>query len=160
MEVPKPRLHGPHHFQKWIQMDYFALSFFHSITHLFISTMSVTTTANPITHTIQSTLQDYDIHVTGHIDNTNETNDDVTLSSSAAVQNPSRWPRDHHRIPNYRPINRHLNLAERPNGSNGIEHTFLLFMFTGVALNAVSSTRIYNLWKVQVICHKHRADQR
>lgn len=101
--------------------------------------MSVTTIVTPITYTLQSTLQDYEIHISG--DNTNEANIDTTLNPSpifTLVHNPPGWPRDHNRIPNYRPLNRNLNLEERPNGSNGIERTFLFIMFTGVALNAVS----------------------
>jgi hypothetical protein len=105
--------------------------------------MSVTTTENPITYALHSTLQDYDIHVTGA--NINDANIDPSpnvSATSALVQNPPHWPRDHHRIPDYRPVNRHLNVEERPRGSNGIERTFLLFMFTGVALNAVSCTQM------------------
>lgn len=101
--------------------------------------MSVTTTASPITYTLQSTLQDYEVHVSGG--DTNEANIDASLhpsSLSTLVQNPPDWPRDHNRIPNYRPLNLHLNPEERPNGSDGFEHAFLLVMFTGVALNAVS----------------------
>ncbi|KAF7890882.1 uncharacterized protein EAF01_010691 [Botrytis porri] len=52
------------------------------------------------------------------------------------VDNPSFWPRDQYRIPDYRPINRHLIAAERPNGSNGAERVFITLMFTGVSLNA------------------------
>lgn len=110
--------------------------------------MSVTTIENPIAYSIQSTLRDYDIQITGST-NAADINPSLnarsggsastsTSTSTSTSQNPASWPTDHHRIPNHRPINRDLNLDERPRGSNGIEQTFLLVMFTGVALNAVS----------------------
>jgi len=94
--------------------------------------MSVTVTDNPITSTLHSTLQDYEIHVTGDAADIDQTLNERESSSSA--QNPHYWPRDHHRIPNHRPINRNLNLAERPRGSHPIETAFVFVMFTGVAL--------------------------
>ncbi|KFY17057.1 hypothetical protein V492_00917 [Pseudogymnoascus sp. VKM F-4246] len=97
--------------------------------------MSATTTA--VTYILQSTLQDYEVHISGN--DINEANIDASSNPSSAttpVQNPPGWPRDQNRIPNYRPLNRNLNFEERPNGSNGIERAFLFAMFTGVALNA------------------------
>ncbi|KAH8594826.1 hypothetical protein B0O99DRAFT_623735 [Bisporella sp. PMI_857] len=97
--------------------------------------MSVTTTDNPMSSALHDTLQDYEIHMTG--DNRNIDTGLNISETSAVIGNPHYWPRDRHRIPNYRPINRNLNLAERPRGSNGVEQVFLAVMFNGVALNAV-----------------------
>ncbi|KAF5870409.1 uncharacterized protein Bfra_009795 [Botrytis fragariae] len=99
--------------------------------------MSTTITDNPITTYSRQTLAEYDIHHTG---DDGEINDIIVPSNTSDipenVENPVSWPRDQYRIPNYRPINRHLIAAERPNGSNGAERVFITLMFTGVSLNA------------------------
>ncbi|KAM3071813.1 hypothetical protein ACMFMG_009670 [Clarireedia jacksonii] len=96
--------------------------------------MSVTITDNPITSTLHSTLQDYEIHVTGDGGDIDQTLN--ARESPSSGQNPHYWPRDHYRIPNHRPINHNLNLTERPRGSHPIETVFVVVMFTGVSLNA------------------------
>ncbi|KAF7891739.1 hypothetical protein EAF00_008041 [Botryotinia globosa] len=99
--------------------------------------MSTTVTDNPITISPRQTLAEYDIHHTGDDRGMNDTIVPPNTSNIPEnVNNPSSWPRDQYRIPNYRPINRHLIAAERPNGSNGAERVFITLMFTGVSLNA------------------------
>ena len=103
--------------------------------------MSATTTDNPISLSIQQTLVDYKLHISGDSGlNANQSalepanvHDNITQTS-----NPHNWPRHHNRIPNYRPINRNLDMVDRPNGRNGAEVMFIAIMFTGVAMNAVS----------------------
>jgi hypothetical protein len=95
--------------------------------------MSVTTTDNPITTQLHRSLGDYTIHLTG------SDTADVNPRPSAAVENPANWPQDYHNVPVYRPINRHLDFAERPNGTNPIERLFIYTMLHGVWLNAVCS---------------------
>ncbi|PVH75031.1 hypothetical protein DL98DRAFT_467007 [Cadophora sp. DSE1049] len=97
--------------------------------------MSVTTTAKPITLSLQQTLGDYEVHVTG---DSQETRPVESLNSrrSNAVTNPPSWPRDYHRVPPRRLVNRDLDWSERPLGANPGEKLFLNVMFTGVSLNA------------------------
>ncbi len=99
--------------------------------------MSVTTTANPITLSLQQTLGDYEVHVTG---DSQETRPVASQNSrrSNAVANPPSWPRNYHRVPPHRPVNRDLDWSERPLGANPGEKLFLNVMFTGVSSNAVS----------------------
>ncbi|GHJ83652.1 hypothetical protein NliqN6_0054 [Naganishia liquefaciens] len=47
------------------------------------------------------------------------------------IQNPEDWP-DVRGVPEYRPVDRHLDYSIRPMGANNIEWTFLQFMFSGV----------------------------
>ncbi|KAF7925154.1 uncharacterized protein EAE98_007242 [Botrytis deweyae] len=99
--------------------------------------MSATITDNPITISSRQTLAEYDIHHTGDDRGMNDMIVPPNTSNIPEnVDNPPSWPRDQYRIPNYRPINRHLIAAERPNGSNGAERVFITLMFTGVSLNA------------------------
>ncbi|TGO52898.1 hypothetical protein BOTNAR_0311g00090 [Botryotinia narcissicola] len=99
--------------------------------------MSATITDNPITISSRQTLAEYDIHHTGDDRGMNDMIVPPNTSNIPGnVNNPSSWPQDQYRIPNYRPINRHLIAAERPNGSNGAERVFITLMFTGVSLNA------------------------
>lgn len=79
---------------------------------------------------LQNVLGDYRIHLTGY-DGTEE-------AAPERVENPLHWPANYHLVPDYRPINRHLNFEERPKGSNAVETAFLTVMFSGVFLNAVS----------------------
>ncbi|TGO62070.1 hypothetical protein BCON_0022g00070 [Botryotinia convoluta] len=102
--------------------------------------MSTTITDNPITISSRQTLAEYDIHHTGDDRGMNDMIVPPNTSNILEnVDNPSSWPRDQYRIPNYRPINRHLIAAERPNGSNGAERVFITMMLTGVSLNAIRS---------------------
>jgi len=109
--------------------------------------MSATTTDNPITLTIQRTLADYDLHISGET-GPNSSQSPIeppnAIHNTPQVSNPHNWPRDYHRVPNYRPINRNLDMVQRPNGSSGPETAFITVMFTGIAINAVSSPpRVY-----------------
>lgn len=122
--------------------------------------MSVTTTDNPITSTLSETLQDYEIRLTGVQDLPSaqrqlaaesapllsQQQDGgfpawVPLTDHAApvdVENPADWDTEHRGVPRYRPINYHLDREVRPWGSNAIETGFVLHMFHGVWLTAVS----------------------
>ncbi|KAG4441454.1 hypothetical protein IFR05_003060 [Cadophora sp. M221] len=95
--------------------------------------MSTTTTDNSITLSLRQRLNDYELNLTGA--------DEVTppnprSNSDLVLQNPPSWPRDYHRVPNRRPINRDLRFSDRPGGSNIPEQIFITVMFTGVSLNA------------------------
>ncbi|KIN09138.1 hypothetical protein OIDMADRAFT_150265 [Oidiodendron maius Zn] len=88
------------------------------------------------THTVtaqqvDSIMQDYRIYLTGAGYPTRGNEREQRESS-----NPPSWPSDRNRIPPYRPINRHLNLEERPLGSSALERAFLVAMFSGVTMNA------------------------
>jgi hypothetical protein len=99
--------------------------------------MSVTTTANPLTYTLQSTLADYDLH---HSDSP-DSSIDQSLNTHPAPPthgNPSSWPTEHRRIPEYRPINTELDQSERRVFLSGVEQVFVGVMFTGVYLQSVS----------------------
>ncbi|MCJ1300917.1 hypothetical protein MMC08_003716 [Hypocenomyce scalaris] len=99
--------------------------------------MSVTTTDNPITLSLRQTLGDYEVHVTGESsEKSAEIASPNSSNTASRAENPLSWPRDHHRIPDYRPINTDLSAAERPSGSHGVESAFITVMFTGVAVNA------------------------
>lgn len=81
--------------------------------------------------TVQDVLEDYKIHLTG--------SEPAPQSSAATTtSNPPHWPTEHHRIPNYRPVDRNRDVEGRPNGDNAFERVFLTLMFTGVVMNAVS----------------------
>ncbi|KAK7966027.1 uncharacterized protein PG986_000304 [Apiospora aurea] len=127
--------------------------------------MSVTTTDNPITSTLSDTLQDYEIRLTGAQDlpaaqrqqaeesapllppsqQQQQQNggfpDWVPLTDHAApegVENPPDWDTEHRGVPPYRPINYNLDREVRPWGSNAIETGFVLHMFHGVWLTALT----------------------
>ena len=68
----------------------------------------------------------------------------VPLENSPAVppvrndESPTDWPSEMRGMPDYRPLDRHVDYESRPMGQNNIEYTFLLFMFTGVRITGVS----------------------
>jgi hypothetical protein len=93
--------------------------------------MSVTTTDNPATTQLHRILDDYTIHLTG------SEPEPINSRKELDVENPANWPQDYHNVPAYRPINRHLDFTERPNGTNLIEQLFIYTMLRGVWLNAV-----------------------
>ena len=97
--------------------------------------MSVTTTANPATTQLSRTLADYDIKLTG----AEADGPPAALNPrSSPSDNPEGWPTNFRNVPPYRPINRNLDMEERPGGSNGVERIFIAVMLHGVWLNAVS----------------------
>lgn len=98
--------------------------------------MSVTTTANPTTYSLQATLADYDLHHSGE-DEQLDTSLNAHPSPNGASQNPSHWPTEHRRVPVYRPVNYELDQSERRVYLNGIERAFVFTMFTGVLLQSV-----------------------
>lgn len=109
--------------------------------------MSVTTTDNPITTTLQQDyLQDYNIRLTGGSSSSdNELSGHQTHISPPntdnhpqAVQNPSGWYDQHRDVPPYRPVNTNLDREQRPWGSNAVESAFVFHMLHGVWLNSVS----------------------
>lgn len=54
------------------------------------------------------------------------------------VADPQWWPQARG-VPHYREFESGIDFADRPMGQNGVEHTFLFFMFGGVSLVGVSS---------------------
>ncbi|KAI8937430.1 hypothetical protein NX059_005153 [Plenodomus lindquistii] len=104
--------------------------------------MSVTTTANPLTHQIQHILADYELThsgpPSGTIDPTLATHPNPATQQQQQ-QNPSDWPTEHRRVPAYRPVNTELDQSERRVYQNGVERTFVAVMFTGVFLEATAS---------------------
>jgi hypothetical protein len=68
----------------------------------------------------------------------------VSIESSPAIpearndESPANWPTEMRGVPDYRPLDRHVDYESRPMGQNNIEYTFLLFMFTGVRITGVS----------------------
>jgi len=64
----------------------------------------------------------------------------------AAPEYPAHWPQTHRQIPPYRPVNRQLDLASRPWGDGRIGTVFVMHMFTGVWLEAVSV-----VWLVRLV---------
>lgn len=111
--------------------------------------MSATTTENPAAINLRQTLGDYEIHITG---DGNDYSDEISQPNTSSVNpvavNPSSWPQDYHRVPDYRPINRQLSGPGRPNGANVAERLFIIVMFTGVALNAVSRVVAEGRWRM------------
>lgn len=98
--------------------------------------MSVTTVDNPVTTAVsRAVLQDYDIHLTGD-DTVAPPNSDSRPPQPAA--NPPGWDTEHRGVPPHRPINRELDLTQRPLGGNPVGDVFVTTMFTGVFFNAVS----------------------
>jgi hypothetical protein len=100
--------------------------------------MSVTTTANPTHYTLQSVLADYELH---HTDEGHDTSLNAHPAPAGSQQNPSSWPTEHRRVPEYRPINTELDQSERRVYLSGVEQVFVGVMFTGVYLQSVSAHR-------------------
>lgn len=128
--------------------------------------MSVTTTDNPLTSTLRETLQDYEIRLTGAPDLPSAPRPRAAEESGASlppppqqqppdgsfpawvpltdhaapvgVENPAGWDAAHRGVPRYRPVNYRLDRAMRPWGANAVETAFVLHMFHGVWLTAVS----------------------
>lgn len=102
--------------------------------------MSVTTVDNPITTAVsRAVLSDYDVHLTGH-ETVAPPNSDSRPQQTPEVANPPDWDTEHRGVPPYRPINRDLDLTQRPLGGNPVGDVFVTTMFTGVFTNAVSRT--------------------
>ncbi|KAL5115929.1 hypothetical protein ACEQ8H_006151 [Pleosporales sp. CAS-2024a] len=100
--------------------------------------MSVTTTANPTTYSLQAVLADYDLHHTqdgGVVDPA--LNPHPAPAATATAQNPSSWPTDQHRrVPVYRPVNTQLDQSQRRVYLSPVERVFVTIMFTGVFLES------------------------
>jgi hypothetical protein len=88
---------------------------------------------------LQGVLEDYKIHLTGESSSSEQ--QETTIPR---VSNPPNWPTDHHRVPDYRPVDRNRDAEGRPNGDNAFETVFLTIMFTGVVMNAVSDNNTEN----------------
>lgn len=105
-------------------------------SNIFVAAMSVTTTANPVTTTLHRSLAaDYEIHLSGGeegIDPSQNPREETT------IQNPPNWVQNYRNIPPLRPVNHDLDAESRPNGMNRFETAFLVTMFTGVVMVAVS----------------------
>lgn len=102
--------------------------------------MSVTTTDNPITTTINNRdvlLQDYQIHLTGGGGDDKTPAPPNTDNRPPPALNPPGWPADHRGVPPYRPINTGLDRSQRPWGGNPVGDVFVFTMLHGVWLNSV-----------------------
>jgi len=105
--------------------------------------MSVTTTDNPVTTTLQHDyLQDYNIRLTGgdqvHATEQHSAPPNTDNRPPEIVENPPGWDDQHRDVPPYRPVNTNLDREQRPWGSNPIESAFVFHMLHGVWLNSVS----------------------
>lgn len=93
------------------------------------------------TTTLADTLQDYRAQLTG-TENEAEpghptpTRVQVTARRPHTVSPPG-WPQNYRRVPPFRPVNRNLDPAERPNGANVGEYVFVNVMLNGVRINSV-----------------------
>lgn len=96
--------------------------------------MSVTTTANPVTYSLQTVLADYDLH---HTEEEVDTSLNAHPAPAGSNDNPGSWPTEHRRVPAYRPINTELDQSERRVYLSGVEQAFVTVMFTGVFLESV-----------------------
>lgn len=86
------------------------------------------------TTTSLAPLNDYHIQLTGSRDAL-----PVKVTRRRATgRNPPKWSTKYRRVPPHRPVNKHLDLSERPNGSNTGEWVFVNVMLNGVRLNSVS----------------------
>ncbi|CAJ2507694.1 Uu.00g088800.m01.CDS01 [Anthostomella pinea] len=102
--------------------------------------MSVTTTENPVSYTLQNTLQDYEVQVDGACDLPQHHWVPLRDREAPEADNPPDWPTDERRgMPRYRPINYELDTAQRPWGANPIGTAFVATMFTGVWIQATAS---------------------
>jgi hypothetical protein len=100
--------------------------------------MSVTTSTNTVTGGVLHVLTDYDLHHSGNPqDPKRPASPNAPHINPAEHSNPEWWPTNHRRIPDYRPVNQHLDRTLRPDGINGMERTFIFTMLRGVQLNAV-----------------------
>ena len=104
-----------------------------------VNTMSVTTTANPVSGAVLQVLTDYDLHHSGEParPKTPEGPDRRTKSLRLDAEPPEDWDNAHRRVPVYRPVDSSLRGPERPDGVNAIEKTFIFVMLNGVGLMAV-----------------------
>lgn len=101
------------------------------------------TTTEPPAHleptSLENTLRDYALcYSTTAEPQTFESNLEVVPLVPQRSDNPANWPTRYRRIPPYRPVNRNLDLSERPNGSNRGELVFVTVMMNGVRLQSVS----------------------
>ncbi|KAK1848441.1 hypothetical protein CCHR01_08903 [Colletotrichum chrysophilum] len=99
--------------------------------------MAAATTEVTEYSTLENNLTDYVLHPSGSSASTQSHNENIS-TPLALPPNTSNWPTQYRRIPPYRPVNRHLDQAERPNGVNGIEFLFVTVMLNGVHLQSVS----------------------
>lgn len=108
--------------------------------------MSVTTTSNPLTYTVQSVLTDYELHHSEHSDQPAPAPNDTPVPRTS---NPPNWPENYRRIPEHRPTNRELDQAERRVYQNPIERAFISTMFTGLYTNVVCCPSACLMWIAQ-----------
>lgn len=108
-------------------------------------------TTTVTTHQLNQVLEDYKIHLSG--DDKTAVSQSEAASATVTV-NPPNWPTDRNRVPPFRAINRHLDLEQRTLGSNAFETGFLIVMFSGVSLNAVSDPE--RCWLNRADCFERR----
>ncbi|GAM87651.1 hypothetical protein ANO11243_056780 [Dothideomycetidae sp. 11243] len=99
--------------------------------------MSVTTSQNPITYSIQRTLADYDLH-----HSTPSSDDDVFDPSLNTHPQPAstiqafgpQWETQYRRVPPHAPVNTGLDIASRSITLNNAERFFIFNMFNGILI--------------------------
>lgn len=94
---------------------------------------------------LENVLQDYKIRLSAapEPELTAAQREDQGRRECLAASNPSNWPTNFRRVPNYRPINRYLDPEQRPNGANTVEYVFVNVMLNGVRLQSVSGTCLF-----------------
>jgi len=102
------------------------------------TTMSVTTTANPVSGAVLQALADYDLHHSGNPEEPKTPESPNPRSdSSRSVETPENWDTEHRRVPPYRPVDPSRLNPERPGGTNAVETVFIFTMLQGVGLISV-----------------------
>jgi hypothetical protein len=103
-------------------------------------TMSSTTTTQTQTRTRQNVLKDYELHHSAGSIRAASNSPAQTSRPQAAPLNPPNWDTTHRRVPPYRPVNTERDQSEVRVYTSGVERVFIGTMFTGVFINAVSSS--------------------
>jgi hypothetical protein len=103
------------------------------------SEKNMATMTTTVTETSQEHLRDYDIHLSSRSGSTGTSlpAGGRSLASPPVVENPPNWYDQHRQVPPFRPVNRSLDRASRPYGSNPVESAFVFHMMHGVWLRGV-----------------------
>lgn len=112
----------------------------------FSSTMSQTTTLTQTrVRRDENPLKDYTLHVTGKTQTelSAAQREEIARQECLRAPNPTSWPTNYRRVPHYRPINRFLDPAQRPNGANTGEYIFVNVMLNGVRIQSVCAQQNY-----------------
>lgn len=104
--------------------------------------MSSATETVTRTRTARTVLTDYELHHSGAAgDDAASSSSSTQGSASSAPQNPPNWPTTSRRVPPYRPANVDRDQSEVRVYTHPAERAFIVTMFTGVFLTAVSNNQ-------------------